>query len=244
MASAPAVQSLSDLVAEQNTALAPQQSQIDNEIVANDQSGQAQTAGLDAAQTAAFGKITQASNDRGAYFSGFTPSQEAGYTGSTYLPALAKLQATIDQTKNTLLGQKATLSAQANTNALGTQKTQQSALDSFNAQQQQEDAAAAAATQDQQFTAQQNALNRSATASQTAAATAAATAKADQQALQTSAGQVAAELNKVTGSDGYVSPNSYAAAKKAFVSQGYTGAQFDQLLAGYRNPTNKYYQLG
>lgn len=132
MAGAPVVQSLNDLIAEQNTALQPEQSQLDTQIAANDTSGTAQVAGLDAAKTTAFKGITQAANDRGGYFSGFTPTEEAGYTGSTYLPALAKLQSTIDSTKNTLLGQKANLTTTANTNALGEQKNQQAQLDAYN----------------------------------------------------------------------------------------------------------------
>lgn len=59
----------------------------------------AQTSALDQAKVNAFRDITNASNTRGGYFSGFRPSQEARYTGETYLPARAKLlQSQTEQT--------------------------------------------------------------------------------------------------------------------------------------------------
>lgn len=244
MATPPTVAALTDLVSQFQAADAPQQSQIDQEITDNDSSGTAQEAGLDAAKNQAFGSIAQNANDRGGYFSGFTPDQEASYTGSTYLPALAKLQTTIAATKSQLLGQKATLSSNDNTEALNEQKTEQAALDSYN----QDQADQAAEEQRQQeaeaATSAEDAKSLAASQSEAASNASAANSKTSAAALQTAAGQVAAELQKVTGGDGYVSPQSYAAGKKAFESQGYSGSQYDQLLGGYRNPNNKYYVLG
>ena len=160
----PAVQSLQDIIGSITAAQAPEQAQIDSNIAANNTSGDAQVQGLNAAKTAAFSNIDNQANAKGMYFSGFSPNAEAGYTGSTYLPALAKLQSTIASTRSTLMGQKATLGTQANTQALTTQQDQQKELDAYNSQQQQEQAAADAAAKSEAFTADQNALNRSATA--------------------------------------------------------------------------------
>ena len=48
-------------------------------------------------------------------------------------------------------------------------------------------------------------------------------------------------LSKVTGSDGYVSPNDYNAAKREWAAAGLPTATFDAFAAGYRNPGNKFY---
>lgn len=82
----------------------------------------------------------------------------------------------------------------------------------------------------------------SAAQSNRSAANSAAASQASQQSSVI--GGMATELQKITGSDGYVSPQGYAAAKKAWVAQGYSPAQFDASFAGYRNPKNKYYKLG
>lgn len=135
MPPAPTVQSLNDIIGQITSAQAPEQATIDSNIQANDTSGTAAVAGLNAAKDTAFGGIEQAAQDKGMYFSGFSPDAEAKYTGSTYLPALAKLQDSIETTKNTLLGQKADLQTQANTQALTTQQGEQKDLDSYNEQQ-------------------------------------------------------------------------------------------------------------
>jgi hypothetical protein len=132
---APTVQNLQDIIGQITAAQAPEQSQIDSNISSNETSGAGQVAGLDAAKTNAFNTIEQNANNKGMYFSGFSPNAEATYTGSTYLPALAKLQATIANTRNTLLGQKANLVTQANTQALTTQQGEQKELDAYNSQQ-------------------------------------------------------------------------------------------------------------
>jgi len=43
-------------------------------------------------------------------------------------------------------------------------------------------------------------------------------------------------LQQSAGRDGYVSPQDYAAAKRDWISQGYSSAQFDSAFAGFRNP--------
>lgn len=233
MASAPVVQSLGDLITEQTNALQPEQSQIDTQIAANDTSGSAQQAGLNAAKNTAFGGITQAANDRGAYFSGFTPNQEATYTGSTYLPALAKLQSTIDATKNTLLGQKAALNTTANTNALGEQKNQQAQLDSYNNAQATAAATAQAAADRNNTTLEAAQIRANATANRapSASSTRAAQSASDFQAANS-------DLQGNTGKDGKVSPKFWAAAKTQWVNAGYSAASFNNNFSNYVNQSH------
>lgn len=166
---APTVQSLNDIIGQITAAQAPEQATIDSNISANDQSGNAQVAGLNQAQTNAFGQINQNASDKGLYFSGYTPQSEATYTGSTYLPALAKLQNTIATTRNTLLGQKADLQTQANIQALTTQQGEQKDLDSYNQELQSESAAAALQKQEEQAAAAQAQITANNTASNNAA---------------------------------------------------------------------------
>lgn len=170
---APAVQALNDIISQYTAAQAPENAQIDTSINNNDASGAGQVAGLNAAKDQAYGGITQDAVNRGGYFSGFTPDQEAKYTGATYLPALAKLQTTIASTRNTLLGQKATLASQANTAALSTQQQQQKELDAYNQAQEAAAAQAAEAEKQRQFQASQAALDRQATAAKSSATAAA-----------------------------------------------------------------------
>lgn len=128
----PQVQSLNDIVAGIRNAQAPQQQQLDTSIGQNESAGAGQTAGLNAAEDNAFRSITQGAVNRGGYFSGFAPDAQAHYTGSTYLPALAKLQTTIAATRDSLLGKKADLAATANGQGLSELHRQQGELTSYN----------------------------------------------------------------------------------------------------------------
>lgn len=52
-----------------------------------------------------------------------------------------------------------------------------------------------------------------------------------------------ASLSKVTGRDGYVSPQDYGKAKQAWAAQGFDPTKFDAYFAKFRNPQNKYYPV-
>jgi hypothetical protein len=240
---APAVQNLSDIVAQIGQAYAPQQALIDQSITANDQSGAAQTAGLQAKQTQAFSNIDQAATNKGMAFSGFSPDAQAKYTGSTYLPALANLQNTIASTRNSLLGKKAGLDTQANTQAFSVHQGQVSAAQTW--QNTQDAAARAEQTRQEQnaFTANQNQLNRGASASR-AAAKAANVQPTSAEIKKSDGSAIATSLSHATGQDGYVSPSSYAAAKSDWVQQGYSSQEFDNAYSNFRNPKNPYYKVG
>lgn len=77
------------------------QSQIDQLQPQQD----AQQASLDQAKVNAFKDITNSANAKGMLFSGVPIDQQATYTGTKYLPAVANLKSTFQNSRNTLLGQ-------------------------------------------------------------------------------------------------------------------------------------------
>jgi hypothetical protein len=234
---APAVQDLNDLINQYKTTLAPQQALIDTSIAANDASGTAQVAGLGAQKDTAFKGITQSANDRGGYFSGFTPDQEATYTAGTYLPALAQLQGTIASTRASLLGKKADLDTTASQSALTTQQQQQSALQTWQNQQDQLAAQAAEADKQRQFTAGQSAADRASAAS-IAASNNAAKAGPNVAAIVSSVGNY---LKSKMGGDKHVNPNDWGIAQQQWVAAGGDPASFAQTFYSYANTKNASY---
>ena len=50
-------------------------------------------------------------------------------------------------------------------------------------------------------------------------------------------------LQTQTGTDGYISPEDYAYAKKQWVGSGYPSKKFDETFSIYRNPKNDTYNL-
>lgn len=157
---APVVHTLEDIIKQIQTAYKPQQDFLDSTIAQNDTSGTAQVQGLDAAKAQAFNGIAQAATNKGMTFSGFTPNEQATYTGSTYLPALARLQQSIADTRNSLLGKKADLVTQGNAQALDVQRGEQQALDAYNAEQEKIRLQLEAEARQREFQAQQAALDR------------------------------------------------------------------------------------
>lgn len=168
---APAVQSLQDAVAQQTAANQPN---LDN-LTAQDQnitdSGVASKDALTGEQATQFGNITQSAQGHGVAFSGIPLDEQAKYTANTYLPAVAKLNQAIVDSRTALAGQKATMLSSINSQGLQTVNTQKSALQNW---QDQQDAFARSEQvrqstqnfQDQQrqatenFTGQQNADSR------------------------------------------------------------------------------------
>lgn len=48
--------------------------------------------------------------------------------------------------------------------------------------------------------------------------------------------KIGGALSGAAGSDGYVSPQAYAAAKRDWINQGLSSKKFDEVFAAYRNP--------
>jgi len=128
MAPAPAVRDLNALVNEIGQAYKPQYDTIQNDINFNEQSGQGATAGLQAQQRQAFSGIEQQAQNKGMFFSGFSPAEQANYTSTVYLPKLAELNQTIAQTRNALLGRKAELDTGIRNQAFQTREQDTAAL--------------------------------------------------------------------------------------------------------------------
>lgn len=247
MAARPLVQNLNDIINEIQTAYKPQQDLLDQSINQNEQAGQAQQAGLEAKKTESFGGIAQTAQNRGMNFSGFTPDAQAKYTGSTYLPALAQLQATIAGTRNNLLGKKADISATGNTKAIDLRRSQQAGADAYDQEQEKRayEAEQARIAYERQVAEQRRqeaaSLIQSRSSGRSKTGNNNAVPPLSQRQLY---GAIGGNLAKVRGGDGYVSPDSYAQAKADFIEYGYSGPEFDSQWSNLRNPQNPYYQLG
>lgn len=236
MANPPAVRNLQDLIATIGQSVQPQQQLLDQQIVQNDQAGAAQVAGLDARKTQAFGQIEQGAQNKGMFFSGFAPDEEANYTADTYLPALANLQSTIAQTRAGLIGQKNELNTGVFNKAFDTQQQDQAVLNDWNKMTAQQQFEASEADKQRVFTAQQNEKDRATSRSNAAAS------KANE---PTPSQNMAAALSAQTGNDGFVSPGTYQSMKNQWISGGYgNSASFDTTFAGFRNPKNTAYKIG
>lgn len=224
----PAVQDLNTLIGQYTSASAPQSQALDEEEQTNESSGDAQTSGLNAAKDSAFGQITQNANNRGELFSGFTPDAQAKYTASTYLPALAKVQGAIANTRDTILGKKADLQTTAEQNALTEQQNEQKDLDTFNAQKESEAAAAALETQKEAESLKEAQLSSGPSASQTAA---------QQQAADFA--QTVTNLKGASGKDGFVSPAAYNKALSDWLGAGYSATSFKSNFSTFANPNQQ-----
>ena len=233
---APAVRELNTLVNELGQSVKGQKSLIDNDIATNDRAGQAQIEGLRAQQVQAFGNIEQAASDKGMLFSGFSPDQQAQYTATTYLPALANLQATIAQTRSALMGKKADLDTSVFNKAFDTREGDISRRFSFDERVAGQQFSASEAEKARQFEARENAATRAAQAAQSAAS----------RAAEPSAAQnMSTALTSKVGGDGFVSPGTWNALRAQWTSGGYgDAAAFDQAFADYRNPKNPNYKVG
>ncbi len=170
MANAPVVRDLNSIVNEISAAYAPQKELLNQQIASTETSGQAQQAGLAAQQQQAFQGIEQGAQNKGMFFSGFSPDAQAKYTATTYLPKLAELQATINNTKSSLYGKQAEMDTQARTQAYNVREGDVAALRGWEADQAKMAYEAEQNRIKMAFEAQQNAANRAAQAAASRAA--------------------------------------------------------------------------
>lgn len=230
----PTVRNLNDLIGTIGASVDPLKQQYDQEIAANATAGDAQIAGLEAKKTKAFGDITQSAQDKGMFFSGFTPDAEATYTADSYLPALASLQQTIAGTRNSLIEKKLGLDQDVFNKAFDTQQQDKSVLDDWNKMTAQQQFDASEADKQRVFTAQQNEQDRAAANvnSQRSAAASAGAAKPDVAGIVSKVGGF---LDSKKGADNHVSPASWQAGLQQWVSAGGDPGSFAQTFYGYAN---------
>lgn len=226
MAPAPAVRDLNALVNEIGQAYKPQYDTIQNDINFNEQSGQGATAGLQAQQRQAFSGIEQQAQNKGMFFSGFSPAEQANYTSTVYLPKLAELNQTIAQTRNALLGRKAELDTNIRNQAFQTREGDLNALRDWQQKQAQMAWEAEQNRLKMEFEAKQNAANR---AAQRAASKAASN---NNPGLVNS---LYAYMKQHSGADGFTNPRAFNNAKAQWVAAGGSAGDFNATFAGLAN---------
>lgn len=227
----PQVRDLNKLVTTLTSGAKGQFDQINSDIAANDASGQAQIAGLDAKKNTAFKDITQQSQNKGMFFSGFSPDAQASYTSDTYLPALAQLQQTIAGTRSQLLGKKADLNAGIFTKAFDTQEQDRAVLNDWNKMTAQQKFDASEADKQRAFTAQQNERDRAVSVANNARSNASTTK--DTAGIVSSIDKL---LSSKKGSDNHVSPATFQAGRSQWVAQGGSADDYNSTFMGYVNP--------
>lgn len=192
----------------------PQVNQVQSEIDQLPGEQQAQQSSLDQAKVNAFQDITNSANSKGVLFSGFTPDQQAQYIGTKYLPAVANLNTTFQNNKNTLLDKINQINSTRSQQAQGIVSSAQTAADT------------------QSYDNAKLAISASKAAN--------ATPKALTQTQVSAA--IRQGLNGVKGKDGYVSPQDYAQAYSDWTQAGYSASTFDNYFGDLMNPKNGYYQ--
>ena len=229
---APQVRELNSLITTLGKSVQPQKALIDADIAANATAGAAQEAGLQATQQKAFGAIEQGAQNKGMFFSGFSPDQQAEYTASTYLPALAQLQATIAQTRSNLLGKKADLDTDIFKTAFQTREGDierkfnwETAAEDRNFQERM-------AREERKFTMEENAKDRAASAAQARQA-------AQQKDVSGVVNSVKAYLDPRRGKDKKVSPATFQEGRNIWVQAGGDPAAYAQAFVGYVNRSHE-----
>lgn len=195
----------------------PQSQLINQQIGQLDPQLTAQTSALDQAKVNAFKDITDQSNAKGVLFSGVPIDQQSTYLGEKYLPALADLKSTYQNSKNSLVGQLNTLNSQRVQQAQGAVSDfakNQADANYKNAQLQIQYAKLA--------NSQSAASNKPLTQTQASAA-------------------ITKNLSSVKGGDGYVAPQDYAQAFKDWTQAGFSAATFNNIFGYLKNPKNGYY---
>lgn len=126
----PSVRSLDQILSELGTVYTPQINSLQTQMSLIPEQVKAEEEGLKAKQTDAFGDILSGARQRGLGFSGIPLADQAKYTASTYMPALANLRTA---------GKQQTISLQDAINSIY-EKRQNAALAQQNYEQQRQDA--------------------------------------------------------------------------------------------------------
>lgn len=207
----PTVRTLDELTAYTNPLYNPQRQAVNQQITQAGTAGQAEEQGLIAQQQQAFKDITQQANNRGMFFSGFAPDQQAQYNSTKFMPAMAslrgKVQDNIARLQSALLG----LDTDQRKQVMGMQQDDQSKLYSWQQEQErrryEKEQADIAYQRELQKMAREQSFQRS--------------MKSSGSQGPSQQEQFASALASAAGGDGRVSPGDYNALKKQWVSAGY-----------------------
>lgn len=202
----------------------PQRAVIAQQRAALEPQMQSQISALEQAKINAYRDIGTTARARGMQFSGFSPEQEARYTGATYLPALANVRSQYAAGMTALDKALADIGLAQGTQALNIYQTEKTRAQEQEQWQREMDWKSAQAELDRQLERQRIAASRSSSSS-------------SQQLLQTYS-QIAGALNQAAGTDGYVHPTDYKAARSDAARQGISGEDFDKYYGGYINPSH------
>jgi hypothetical protein len=125
-------QALSDIIQSLDAGYAPSRQLIQSQVDALPQQEQAQQQGLQAQANQSYNDITNAARDKGMGFSGIPIAEQAKYNATTFLPAVANLQSSMNNQKTSLLGALNTSNQDELKTAMGIQQNQQQ-IDATNA---------------------------------------------------------------------------------------------------------------
>lgn len=237
MAQAPQVRNLNTLISEIGKSIQPQMKRIDKDIARHEQAGEAQVAGLQATKERTFGQIEQQAQDKGMFFSGFSPDEQATYTSESYLPALANLQSTIAQTRSDMLGRKEGLEQDVFNKAFGARESDRDFLNQWKKMTAEQKFSASQADKDRAFQAEQANIERQFTSSQNARQRAnqlADAAMADDRAKE-AVNKVGGFLDTRKGKDGRVAPRDFQKGRQMWAAAGGTPDEYAQLFYGFVN---------
>jgi len=162
MATAPKVQSISQIMTEYDPAFKQQKDLIQQKQAGLGAKYEGQVQALDAKKAQGFTDINTQATGRGMSFSGIPLDEQARYLSTEYLPGRTNLKYQENEENLALQGQLADIYKQQYTGALGAREQQSGALNQWNMQLMQQENAAREAEKDRQFQAQQNAMNRAA----------------------------------------------------------------------------------
>jgi hypothetical protein len=95
--------SLDDILKEIDAGYAPQRQSLQTRLDALPKQAESEIAGLKATQEQAFGEILGGARDRGMGFSGVPLAEQARYTASSFLPAVARVRQTQNEARMSLL---------------------------------------------------------------------------------------------------------------------------------------------
>jgi len=95
--------SLDQIISELDAGYNPSRQLINQKIDGLAGQADSEVAGLRATQEQAFGDITAGARDRGVGFSGIPIAEQAKYTASSFLPAVARVKQSVNDTRTSLL---------------------------------------------------------------------------------------------------------------------------------------------